>query len=79
MHCTYRDGSELPPEDVEAIRDVVLDNMVIESWRLGAALAQIQKDQQERDRQHLANRNLTLRQKARIRAAREQADAAVPA
>jgi hypothetical protein len=41
-------------------------------------LAQIQKDQQERDRQRLGSRNLTLRQKARIRAGQERADATAP-
>ncbi len=38
-------------------------------------LAQIQKDQRECDRQRLASRNLTLRQKTRLRAAQERADA----
>jgi hypothetical protein len=41
-------------------------------------LAQIQKDQQERDRQRLAGRKLSLRQKERIRAAQVRVDAAVP-
>ncbi len=51
---------------------------IVANKRLGAVLAQIQKDQQERDRQRLASRNLTLRQKARIRAARERSDATAP-
>ena len=42
---------------------------IVANKRLGAVLAQIQQDQQERDRQRLASRSLTLRQKARIRAA----------
>ncbi|MEE8508943.1 MAG: hypothetical protein V3T07_07760 [Myxococcota bacterium] len=46
--------------------------------RLSAVLAQIQTGQQERDRQRLAGRNLTLRQKDRIQVAREGADAAAP-
>jgi transposase len=51
---------------------------IVANKRLGAVLAQIQADQQERDRQRLAGRNLTLRQKARIRAARERAGATAP-
>jgi hypothetical protein len=42
---------------------------IVTNKRLGAVLTRIQKDQQERDRQRLASRSLTLRQKARIRAA----------
>ena len=41
---------------------------IVANKRLGAVLAQIQKDQQERDRQRLAHPKLTLRQKERIRA-----------
>ncbi len=52
---------------------------IVADKRLGAALSQIRADQQERDRQRLARRNLTLRQKARIRAAPERADKAAPA
>ena len=39
MHCGYRDGSEFPAEDVEAVRDAVWDNMVIEPWRQGDVVA----------------------------------------
>lgn len=46
--------------------------------RVGAVLAQIQKDQQERDRRRLASPTLTLRQKPRIRSAWERADATAP-
>jgi len=41
---------------------------IVANKRLGAVLTQIQKDQQERDRQRLAHPKLTLRQKDRIRA-----------
>ena len=51
---------------------------IVANKRLGAVLTQIQADQQERDRQRLASRDLTLREKARIRAAQEEADAAIP-
>jgi hypothetical protein len=47
---------------------------IVANKRLGAVLAQIQKDQQGRDRQRLASRNPTLRQKARIRASRKRAE-----
>ncbi len=50
---------------------------IVANKRLGAVLTQIRADQGERDRQRLARRNLTLRQKKRIRAA--QAGAEVPA
>jgi hypothetical protein len=51
---------------------------IVANKRLSAVPAQIQQDQQERDRQGLASRNLTLRRKARIRAARERANATAP-
>lgn len=51
---------------------------IVANKRLGAVLAQIQKDQLERDRERLAHPKLTLRQKARIRAARKRADATSP-
>ncbi len=51
---------------------------IVTNKRLGAVLTQIRADQQERDRQRLAHPKLTLRQKDRIRAARERADAAIP-
>ncbi len=51
---------------------------IVANRRLSAVLAQIQTGQQERDRQRLAGRNLTLRQKDRIQVAREGADAAAP-
>ena len=49
---------------------------VVANKRLGAVLAQIQKDQQERDRQRLASPKLTLRQKEQIPAAQARATAA---
>jgi transposase len=51
---------------------------IVANKRLGAVLSQIRADQQERDRKRLAHPKLTLRQKARIRAARERADATAP-
>ena len=51
---------------------------IVANKRLGAVLSQIRADQQERDRKRLAHPKLTLRQKDRIRAAREQADAVAP-
>jgi len=56
----------------------VQQGAIVANKRLGAVLSQIRADQQERDRQRLASRNLTLRQKTRIRAARERADATAP-
>ena len=56
----------------------VSQGAIVANKRLGAVLSQIRADQQERDRQRLAHPKLTLRQKERIRAARERADAAAP-
>ena len=56
----------------------VQQRAVVANKRLGAVLSQIRSDQQERDRQRLANRNVTLRQKDRIRAAIARAAASDP-
>lgn len=47
----------------------VTQGAIVEHKRLGATLQWIAERQRERDRQDLANRNLTLRQKQRIRTA----------
>ena len=39
MHCTYRDGSEIPEADMEAVRDAVWRHMVVEPWRRGDVVA----------------------------------------
>ena len=56
----------------------VSQGAIIANKRLGAVLAQIQADQQERDRQRMASPKLTLRQKERIRAAQARANAPAP-
>ncbi len=48
---------------------------IVANKRLGAVLSKIQRDQQERDRQRLARRSLTTRQKNRIRGVAVRADA----
>ncbi len=48
---------------------------IVANKRLGAVLEKIQADQRKRDDELLASKRLTLRQKQRIRAAREGADA----
>ena len=48
---------------------------IVANKRLGAVLSKIRHDQQERDRQRLARRSLTNRQKDRIRNAAARADA----
>ena len=45
---------------------------IVANKRLDATLARIQEAQQQRDRQRLANPDLTLRQKSRIRAPRSE-------
>lgn len=47
---------------------------IVSHKRLGAVLAKIQADQQQRDQERLASKKVTLRQKPRIRSARAQAD-----
>jgi hypothetical protein len=39
MHCTYADGSEIPAADMEHVRDVIWDHMVIFPWRRGDVVA----------------------------------------
>jgi hypothetical protein len=39
MHCTYRDGTESPREDLDVGRDVEWRHMVIEPWRRGEIVA----------------------------------------
>ncbi|MEE9607952.1 MAG: TauD/TfdA family dioxygenase [Myxococcota bacterium] len=39
MHCTYLDGREIPAADMEAVRDTVWRQMVIEPWRRGDVIA----------------------------------------
>jgi transposase len=52
---------------------------IVDNKRLAAVLTQIREAQQDRDRQRLANPKRTLRQRSRIRAALEQAQASSPA
>ena len=53
----------------------VQQGAIVTNKRLGAVLSKIQRDQQERDRQRLARRSLTIRQKNRIRSAAARVDA----
>lgn len=39
MHCTYRDGSEIPDADMEHVRDVIWRHLVITPWQRGDVLA----------------------------------------
>ncbi len=53
----------------------VQQGAIVTNKRLGAVLSKIQRDQQERDRQRLSRRSLTIRQKNRIRSAAARAEA----
>ena len=53
---------------------LVTQGDVVENKRLGAVLAVIQSAQLERDRQRLASKKVTLREKERLRHARALAD-----
>jgi hypothetical protein len=39
MHCTFGDGSEIPPADLEAVRDAVWRHLVTFAWQRGDVLA----------------------------------------
>jgi hypothetical protein len=39
MHCTYGDGSEIAPADLEAVRDAVWRHLVTFTWQRGDVLA----------------------------------------
>ncbi len=39
MHCTYRDGREIPEEDLEHVREVIWRNMVAFPWQVGDVVA----------------------------------------
>lgn len=39
LHCTYRDGREIPLEDMEHLRDVIWNNLVAYSWQKGDVVA----------------------------------------
>ena len=59
-------------------RPHVTQAAIVANKRLGAVLSKIRSDQQERDRQRLARRSLSVREKNRIRVAVAQADASGP-
>jgi hypothetical protein len=75
---THRGSQRRPASSLPRLRRSeprVRQADIVATKRLGTMLAQIQRDPQKRDRQRLASRNLTLRQKARIRASRKRAEA----
>ena len=73
----FHAGRLLPSRALFDKNPHVSQGAIVANKRLGAVLAKIQADQQERDRQRLSRGSkLTLRQKERIRAA--QAEAAAP-
>jgi alpha-ketoglutarate-dependent taurine dioxygenase len=39
MHCTYRDGREIDPADLEHLRDVIWRHMLVFPWREGDVVA----------------------------------------
>jgi len=39
MHTLYSDGSEIPDEDIEHVRDVIWENMQINVWKQGDVVA----------------------------------------
>ncbi len=69
-HC----GRSLPFRSFDEKRRVTQGD-IVSNKRLGAVLEKIQVDQRKRGEEFLANPKVTLREKRRIRAARDQADA----
>lgn len=39
MHCTYRDGHEIPDADLEHLRDIIWRNLVVLPWSRGDVVA----------------------------------------
>lgn len=39
MHCTYRDGQEIPDADLEHLRDLIWRNLVVLPWSRGDVVA----------------------------------------
>lgn len=39
LHCTYRDGREIPDADMEHVRDLIWRHMHIEPWQVGDVVA----------------------------------------
>ncbi len=39
MHCTYRDGREIPDGDMEHVRDMIWKHIVINPWKKGDVVA----------------------------------------
>jgi transposase len=68
-------GKPLPCRILFDKNPCVQQGAIVANKRLGAVLNKIQRDQQERDRQRLARRSLTIRQKNQIRGAAVRADA----
>ena len=62
-----RCDGELLPYSVLDKQPLVKPGDIVENKRLGAALALIQADQDDRDQRRLASKKLTLRQKQRLR------------
>jgi hypothetical protein len=67
-------GERLPCRAFWDHHSQVQQGAIVENKRLGAVLAQIRLQQQERDRERLANPKLSLRQKERIRQAQQTAE-----
>ena len=39
MHTFYGDGSEIPEEDIEHVRDLIWKNLQVNAWQKGDVLA----------------------------------------
>ncbi len=68
-------GKPLPCRALFDKDPCVQQGAIVANKRLGVVLSKIRCDQRERDRQRLASRKLTIRQKHRIRGAMARADA----
>jgi hypothetical protein len=73
-HLDLREGGETFLFSAFEEKQRVTQGDIVSNKRLAAVLSKIQTDQRSRDKELLSQKNVTLREKARVRRARAQAD-----
>jgi hypothetical protein len=74
-HLELREGGQSFLFKAFEEKQRVTQGDIVSNKRLAAVLSKIQADQRSRDKELLSQKNVTLREKARVRRARAQADA----
>ncbi len=74
-HLEIREGGESFLFSAFEEKRRVTQGDIVSNKRLAAVLSKIQADQRSRDKEFLSEKKITLREKARVRRARAQADA----